>query len=65
MRLGLYTFASALDAIEPDDLRIFVRWPIEHHLPAGQLETVMIIEASERVGRQLVGRITRKERDDR
>lgn len=43
-----HPFALELDAIEPDDLRALVRWAIEQHLPAAELEILMIAERSER-----------------
>lgn len=43
-----YEFAAELDAIPPDDLRDLVRWAIERHLPADELERLKRIEAAER-----------------
>lgn len=43
-----YEFAAELDAIPPDDLRDLVRWAIERHLPADELERLKEIEAAER-----------------
>lgn len=43
-----YEFAAELDAIPPDDLRGLVRWAIERHLPADELERLKEIEAAER-----------------
>jgi hypothetical protein len=43
-----HPFAIELDAIEPDDLRRLVRWAVEHHMPAEQLEILKVAEESER-----------------
>ena len=47
-QLWPHPFACELDAIPPDDLRATVRWAIEHHLPADQLQILQIAEAAER-----------------
>jgi hypothetical protein len=43
-----HAFAAELDAIPPDTLREMVRWAIERHLPADELERLKRIEAAER-----------------
>jgi hypothetical protein len=43
-----FEFATELDAIEPDDLRLLVRTAIEQHLPPDQLKVLKAAENSER-----------------